>query len=139
MPEHTHDTHATHQLTHILACAELYFCGRAKLQAEQRALQAQLRAATEGSSAGPDALLSSSAGVVDDTLQPLLDRLASNLKVCMWCGVACRLCIICVCVCVLQAGVWMCDGMERGHEAALLSAAAPRCTRRHPPTPPPPS
>jgi hypothetical protein len=33
------------QVTHILACAELYFSSRAKLQAEQRALQAQLKAA----------------------------------------------------------------------------------------------
>jgi hypothetical protein len=32
-------------VTHILACAELYFSSRAKLQAEQRALQLQLKAA----------------------------------------------------------------------------------------------
>lgn len=39
-------TATTHtQVTHILACAELYFSSRAKLQAEQRALQAQLKAA----------------------------------------------------------------------------------------------
>lgn len=46
LPATVATTTTTHtQVTHILACAELYFSSRAKLQAEQRALQAQLKAA----------------------------------------------------------------------------------------------
>ncbi|WIA21214.1 hypothetical protein OEZ85_000458 [Tetradesmus obliquus] len=61
-----------HQVNHILACAELYFSCRAKLQSEQRVLQQHLKA----TAASTESMLSGD----DAAIQPWLDRLASNLK-----------------------------------------------------------
>lgn len=64
------------QVNHILACAELYFSCRAKIQNEQRVLQQHLKttaASTEG-------LLLLANSDSDSPMKPWLDKLASNLK-----------------------------------------------------------
>eukprot|EP00878_Enallax_costatus_P015862 GHUV01016626.1.p1 GENE.GHUV01016626.1~~GHUV01016626.1.p1 ORF type:complete len:407 (+),score=84.71 GHUV01016626.1:469-1689(+) len=64
------------QVNMILACAELYFACRAKLQNEQRVLQQQLKLTCPTAA---ENLLS--IGTADDNpMKPWLDKLANNLK-----------------------------------------------------------
>lgn len=62
-------------MNHILACAELYFSCRAKLQNEQRVLQQQLKATCTSM----ETLLLSGASD-DNPMKPWLEKLANNLK-----------------------------------------------------------
>lgn len=65
------------QVTHILACAELYFSSLSQLMHERQALQQALKQAEGGLSECQQLLLGIDCGLDQLTL---LDRLSSNLK-----------------------------------------------------------
>lgn len=66
------------QVTHILACAQLYFSNQSRLQHERRVLQQQIRAASCDAGGQAAALLRQPGD--DDVMQHLLDKMAGNLK-----------------------------------------------------------